>query len=1065
MGADLSRMRFDSLRDHAGVVLQQGRLLLDSDWNELVSILDRRQRASTADLDSNGPAPGKAGVAVVPRTTPDAFKVTLSGGALTIGRGRMYVDGILAENHGVGDLDFDPLLAEQQHTEDTPYADQPYGPVPDLATSGTHLAYLDVWQREVTSVEDPDLVDPAIGVDTTAATQTAWQVRLHEVGSAATCSTPDDDIDGWPELIAPTPSRLSVVTDPATVDADPCSLPPSGGYRGLENQTYRVEIHDGGVAGSATFKWSRDNGSVVSPVLEAAADGLSVRPAHLGRDSVLGFDTGDWVEVIDDHRQLRREPGDMRKVDGVVDGRLVFTAALNADLRLGATNAAERHLRVRRWDQNGEVKTSVGSVVVDLNEATADGVIEVPSSGTTRIVLENGVTVKLTANGGEFRVGDHWIFAARTADASVEELDDSPPVGPHHHYARLGILTFPEGETDCRTLWPPECDCDGEGGCSSCTVCVTPESHASGELTVQMAIDLAKEAHGTVCLAAGSYQLQDDGVSLDGARSVTVRGQGPATVLLCQGNGISISGAIAVTVEDLTVVNNGRRPCVETGTGLGVTLQRLALLQLTEVDQPQAAAALTGFQVRPRIVDSVVFAPIGIASDEERALFTTELTIRGNLLFCSEVGVGLAGRVAHQAGNVVADNGLGPANTVGIQLLGTLAPGTTFEVSGNFVSAGGTGIEVGNSGYTVVDNKVVGSKESIERRGAGIRMAPGTFGNLPGPTRISGNRVTGVGGVGIGIEMPVTTLEISHNHVEQALHGIVAERKSEALSANVSHNQIREVGSRETDKADGAIGIQLVGTVAARIESNTVNSVGTARESGPGAAGIRLMACSEVRVAGNSVDRVGIVEEARGDVGIAVIGLLDRVQVSGNNVRRHPGVEESPGEWVAVLVGMQPTETGTIKAGDYYVIDSAADLHDDTIADFTAKSPSMVISKDAAYAAHNEFDTVTVDTNIAEAGRSRLAAILVGVAGRVAVSGNQCGKQLGDELPAVLEVRALSGTVNANHCLGGQPTAVSLMLPRDRVAVLGNVVSSETIEVMGAQLVDPWEPLNVYNVG
>ena len=32
MGADLSRVRFDARRDHAGVVLQQGHLLLDADF-------------------------------------------------------------------------------------------------------------------------------------------------------------------------------------------------------------------------------------------------------------------------------------------------------------------------------------------------------------------------------------------------------------------------------------------------------------------------------------------------------------------------------------------------------------------------------------------------------------------------------------------------------------------------------------------------------------------------------------------------------------------------------------------------------------------------------------------------------------------------------------------------------------------------------------------------------------------------------------------------------------------------------------------------------------------------
>ena len=45
-------------------------------------------------------------------------------------------------------------------------------------TAGRHLAYLDVWQREVTTLEDPDLVEIAVGVDTTARSQTAWQVRV-----------------------------------------------------------------------------------------------------------------------------------------------------------------------------------------------------------------------------------------------------------------------------------------------------------------------------------------------------------------------------------------------------------------------------------------------------------------------------------------------------------------------------------------------------------------------------------------------------------------------------------------------------------------------------------------------------------------------------------------------------------------------------------------------------------------------------------------------------------------------------------------------------------------------
>src|SRR5205814_6284945 len=61
-------------------------------------------------------------------------------GKLTIGRGRMYVDGLLAENHGLAPTGFDPLLAEAAGTNDTPYDQQPYWPTPDpLPSGGPHL--------------------------------------------------------------------------------------------------------------------------------------------------------------------------------------------------------------------------------------------------------------------------------------------------------------------------------------------------------------------------------------------------------------------------------------------------------------------------------------------------------------------------------------------------------------------------------------------------------------------------------------------------------------------------------------------------------------------------------------------------------------------------------------------------------------------------------------------------------------------------------------------------------------------------------------------------------------
>ena len=59
-------------------------------------------------------------------------------------------------------------------------------------------------------------------------------------------------------------SEEAVSVDPAPARTDPCIVPADAGYRGLENQLYRVEVHRPGDASSATFKWSRDNASVAT---------------------------------------------------------------------------------------------------------------------------------------------------------------------------------------------------------------------------------------------------------------------------------------------------------------------------------------------------------------------------------------------------------------------------------------------------------------------------------------------------------------------------------------------------------------------------------------------------------------------------------------------------------------------------------------------------------------------------------------------------------------------------------------------------------------------------------
>ena len=406
MSFDNSRFTFDAWKNYSGVVMEQGRVQLDADWNEWLAELNRRIQAGTLDM---------LGQAAYPATTPFAFQITAtnSGGTnqLTIGPGRMYVDGLLAENHGdPSAATWDPALAELSNSPQPPpaaatgainYTDQPYLPGATIPAGGPFLAYLDVWVRPVTYIEDAALVDKAVGVDSSGRLQTVWQVKLMPVpqGSTWTCSTPVP----WPQSAG----LLTTAAAPSTASG-PCCLNDGSGFTGMENQFYRVEIHQPGSAGGgATFAWSRDDASVMTAVNAIAsvtnsagnpASQLSV--VSLGRDQVLGFAPGNWIEILDDTLELNGQPGEMCRIDtvDVAAKSLTLTAALTTSFPLvagGNQTDPASHVRIRRWDQSGKVYESDNTTVwTDLSAAGSTGDIPVPPSGTT-LILENGVTISL----------------------------------------------------------------------------------------------------------------------------------------------------------------------------------------------------------------------------------------------------------------------------------------------------------------------------------------------------------------------------------------------------------------------------------------------------------------------------------------------------------------------------------------------------------------------------------------------------------------------------------------------------------------------------------------------
>lgn len=491
MEGDFTRNSDDWRAGYSGVLMQQGRVQLDADWNEQWLIQTRALRGVLRDLiGRHGGPKGRVG-----------FRIDGQAGDpqnLTLGTGSYYVDGLRCEQ---SDEAATVLLPRER---------------------GNYLVFLDVWERHVNVIEDPRIREVALlGPDTATRAQVVWRVRFltfdNEMPAAEyTDALVEPLLDG---LRNRRRRRLAARAFTTNANTDPCLPSPTSQYRGRENQLYRVQIHEALPRGSKpvvkappkenarekkaarekaaadklalekggfeqddagdpvlfTFKWSRDNGSVVFPIVgqprvgsvltEAAGDGaveVTVPLAHLGRDERFGLVPGDIVELVHDAQTLEQaddgvlteggrdpgRPGALGRVLAPID-----TDELTVRLAMYPDDIAELpentlHPYLRRWDQRSHAdrKLTRGAVAVRRSELDK------------WLPLEDGVEVlferaKLEAgkSDAEQRSGDYWLIPARTATGDVIWPSVAPgtsqparlaPHGPIHHYAPLALLAW-----------------------------------------------------------------------------------------------------------------------------------------------------------------------------------------------------------------------------------------------------------------------------------------------------------------------------------------------------------------------------------------------------------------------------------------------------------------------------------------------------------------------------------------------------------------------------------------------------------------------------------------------
>lgn len=496
MRGDFSAWNKDRAHNFRGTLHQQGRVLLDRDWNAQTEIVGEWQE--TAARDAFG-----AGIAAVPADAALSFKVTkaeITGGLvkLSLNKGHLWADGLLAELFR--DTEPPPLPAGVDAIRTATYLGPPIQAAPlstALPAVGGGLVdavILEAWLEELSPFQQPELLIEAAlgGVDTTERVQTAFRLRLYRMSAGDTCDSIvprlKDDFGAK--------GKLAVELEPtAAVDAD-CPVIETGGFTGFEHRLYRIEIaatrH---AAPEAYFKWSHFNGGLVGTGdFDAGTRKVTI---HGNRNAILYSGLNNfYLEALD----FDTAAGCWNVVYGAkaalgVNGMLTLPdPVLNAgDVFLGAIPAAPANGKrfFRLW--NGIER--VGNF----------------SAAKTDLPDNLGILLQFDPEGvGKYTPSDFWTFEMRAGGVTNPTIviPNLPPQGIFYHRVPLAEVHW-TGNTvtgadieDCRRPFQPLTKLKG-----CCTYRVGDGIHSHGDFAkIQLAIDALPAGGGEICVLPGRYE-------------------------------------------------------------------------------------------------------------------------------------------------------------------------------------------------------------------------------------------------------------------------------------------------------------------------------------------------------------------------------------------------------------------------------------------------------------------------------------------------------------------------------------------------------------------------------
>lgn len=547
---DISRFLLQPTKHYSTVHMQQGRVIVDSDWNERAGIEAEDLRASLVDIVCSRGTPNDGMKITDPDSSVEEGTVDLPVGAdfasynFGIGAGSYYVGGLR-------------LVVEAGETfleqKDWLQLDVDDSLLPPKVMSGfrTDLVYLYAWEQPVTAVEDSELREVALG-----GRDTSTRVRRMRRVVVKTGMTEIECSDAFTEFTSALTStytgsvyhaescelrsgarlELSFVTSSEAEDL--CADPAATGYVAAENQAIRIELRDGV---TPMWVWGFDNASKLYRVKIDEVDEVDgttltflTEPADLPSMPRAGqvVELIIWGAVLPNLEKVAELQGAITKVTSSYDPTtksMTVEAAVSDDwvgwlaLHEEYYNPADeepQYLYLRVWDRGAELVDEAHPAEIEL--VVDDDPVALGSTGLAVKFPQGGIP------------GDYWIIAARPSTPElVTPWDLStaggvPPHGPRRFYAPLGIIAWSHDGaavqvSDCRTKLRRLC----EGGC--CTVSVGDGERSFGQVNnIADAIDLVPDG-GKICLLPGRH---DSNGVLNGRHNIVIEGCGPSSVLV-----------------------------------------------------------------------------------------------------------------------------------------------------------------------------------------------------------------------------------------------------------------------------------------------------------------------------------------------------------------------------------------------------------------------------------------------------------------------------------------------------------------------------------------------------